>query len=339
MMPVKVIENADLAPLNTLRLPARARFYAEPASEEELRELLADPRYATLGRFVLGGGSNIVFTRDFDGLVIRPVMAGSRIVSEDADDVVVYAEAGLAWNTFVEGAVASGFSGVENLAGVPGTVGGAVVQNIGAYGMEAAESVASVRILDPLDGSVSEIDVCDCDYGYRTSRFKGDCGKEAVVLGATFRLKKAFAPVVGYKELEAVFAGSPPAGPRAVADAVRAIRARKLPDPAAIGNAGSFFKNPVVSRLKARSLLEEDPRLVHYSLAGGRVKLAAGWLIDSVGLKGKRIGDAGVYERQALVLVNHGAATGADIMALAAHVQDIIWRHYGVRLEPEPVIL
>ena len=235
-------------------------------------------------------------------------------------------------------AIESGWYGIENLAAIPGTVGGAAVQNIGAYGVEVAEHIVEVECFDPDRRAMRVLSAEDCDYGYRASRFK-TIEKNLIVTSVLFALSKTFSPVYGYKELEAIFGDRRPESAKELEEAVRAVRARKLPDPKVLPNAGSFFKNPVVTRTKMLHLLEETPSLVSYPLGGARAKIAAGWLIEACGLKGKRMGQAGVYERQALILVNYGGATGAEIKALAEEVARNVKYRFGVELEPEPVIL
>lgn len=333
-----VEQNVSLQSLNTFAVQAKARFYAEICTPEDIRSVLADPRYGAQPRFVLGEGSNTLLTKDFDGLVLRMTDGTIEMTDENDDFVFVRVSAGVVWDDFVRHALEKGWYGLENLAAIPGTVGGAAVQNIGAYGVEAAELIVEVECFDPERRAIRVLPAADCDYGYRTSVFKTH-EKDLIVTSVLFALPKRFAPVFGYKELEAIFGKEPPKSARALEEAVRLVRARKLPDPKVLPNAGSFFKNPVVTRTKMLSLLEEMPSLVSYPLAGGRAKLAAGWLIEACGLKGKRLGAAGVYEKQALILVNHGGATGSDIKALADEVVRSVKYRFGVALEPEPVIL
>lgn len=333
-----VLENVDLVSMNTFGVHSVAKYFVEVNTSEQLKPLMRAAKDLGLKTFVLGGGSNVLLTQDFDGLVIRMTGKTVTVVDENDDFVFLRIEAGKSWTETVDECLARGWCGIENLALVPGTVGGAAVQNIGAYGMEVAEVIREVTCFDPANDAEVTLSVDECDYGYRTSIFKTQ-KKDLIVTSVVLALPKTFTPVVGYKELAAVFKGATPTSATEVADAVKAVRRKKLPDPTVIGNAGSFFKNPVVSRIKMVSLLEETPQIVSYPLAGGRAKLAAGWLIDAVGLKGKRVGDAGVYEHQALVLVNHGNATGAEIKALADEVAFIVKRRFGVVLEPEPVII
>ncbi len=333
-----VKENVALKDKNTFHVAATTRWYGEFSSADDLKAFYDDPRFRALPKFILGGGSNLLITQDFDGLMLKSVDTSVSVVDENDAYTFVKIGAGADWTATVASLVDKGFNGIENLMSVPGTVGGAAVQNIGAYGLEIAERISEVECFDPAAGDVRVLSADDCDYGYRTSIFKTE-KTDWVVLSVTLALPKVFEPRVAYKELAAVFGDKVPASAKEVASAVKAVRAKKLPDPAKIGNAGSFFKNPVVTKVKMVHLLEDDPTLVTYPLAGGRAKLSAGRLIDAVGLKGKREGDAGVSEKHSLVLVNYGNATGKDILAMAEKVKAAVKRRYGVTLEPEPVIL
>ena len=333
-----VKENVALKDKNTFHVAATTRWYGEFSSADDLKAFYDDPRFRALPKFILGGGSNLLITQDFDGLMLKSVDTSVSVADENDAYAFVKIGAGADWTATVASLVDKGFNGIENLMSVPGTVGGAAVQNIGAYGLEIAERISEVECFDPAAGDVRVLSADDCDYGYRTSIFKTE-KTDWVVLSVTLALPKVFEPRVAYKELAAVFGDKVPASAKEVASAVKAVRAKKLPDPAKIGNAGSFFKNPVVTKVKMVHLLEDDPTLVTYPLAGGRAKLSAGRLIDAVGLKGKREGDAGVSEKHSLVLVNYGNATGKDILAMAENVKAAVKRRYGVTLEPEPVIL
>ena len=261
-----VEQNVSLQSLNTFAVQAKARFYAEVCTPEDIRSVLADPRYGAQPRFVLGEGSNTLLTKDFDGLVLRMTDGTIEMTDENDDFVFVRVSAGVVWDDFVRHALEKGWYGLENLAAIPGTVGGAAVQNIGAYGVEAAELIVEVECFDPERRAIRVLPAADCDYGYRTSVFKTH-EKDLIVTSVLFTLPKRFAPVFGYKELEAIFGKEPPKSARALEEAVRLVRARKLPDPKVLPNAGSFFKNPVVTRTKMLSLLEEMPSLVSYPLA------------------------------------------------------------------------
>ena len=333
-----VKENVALKDKNTFHVAATTRWYGEFSSADDLKAFYDDPRFRALPKFILGGGSNLLITQDFDGLMLKSVDTSVSVADENDAYTFVKIGAGADWTATVASLVDKGFNGIENLMSVPGTVGGAAVQNIGAYGLEIAERISEVECFDPAAGDVRVLSADDCDYGYRTSIFKTE-KTDWVVLSVTLALPKVFEPRVAYKELAAVFGDKVPASAKEVASAVKTLRAKKLPDPAKIGNAGSFFKNPVVTKVKMVHLLEDDPTLVTYPLAGGRAKLSAGRLIDAVGLKGKREGDAGVSEKHSLVLVNYSNATGKDILAMAEKVKAAVKRRYGVTLEPEPVIL
>ena len=331
----------SLRPFNSFGVEARARYFARIRSVDALARVLADPDLARLPRLVLGGGSNLLLTGDFDGLVLKIDLLGRH--EEPASDTHwrVRVGAGENWHATVEALLAADRPGLENLALIPGSVGAAPIQNIGAYGLELAERFDSLTAWDVAQQREVRMDLTDCAFGYRDSVFKSALAGQRIVLDVTFALPRDWQPVTGYAEVaqELKSRGSSSPQPRDVFDAVVAIRRRKLPDPAQIGNAGSFFKNPIVSREQRTDLIARFPSLVSYPLAGGRFKLAAGWLIEAAGMKGLTRGRAGVYEKQALVLVNRGGATGAEILALAREVQDKVAEKFGVRLEPEPVVL
>jgi UDP-N-acetylmuramate dehydrogenase len=339
MEPV-VVENAALKPFNTFGVEARAAFLVRIARVEQLAALDV-PRWRGLPRLVLGGGSNLLLTRDFEGVVIKLDLRGCEDLGAAGEDWLMRVGAGEDWHATIEQLLTLHRPGLENLALIPGTVGAAPIQNIGAYGLELAERFHSLRAWDFDARRVVEMAATDCDFGYRDSAFKRLAAGSRAIVDVTLALPRRWEPRIGYAELghELKARGVAVAAPRDVFDAVVAIRRRKLPDPALIGNAGSFFKNPVVTRERLQELLQHFPSLVSYPLAGGRVKLAAGWLIEAVGLKGMTRGRAGVYEKQALVLVNRGGATGAEILALAREVQQKVAAKFGVVLEPEPVII
>ena len=335
----------SLRDLNTFGIDARARHYVRITAAHQLATLLGEPRLAALPRLVLGGGSNLLLTGDFDGLVLHMASSGREIVGESGQHVLVRAQAGENWHGFVEWTLAQGLGGLENLALIPGTVGAAPIQNIGAYGLETRDVFHSLTAFDPATGTLATLDGAACRFAYRDSIFKHAAGRGLVIVDVTFALPRAWRPNLRYAELANELANASTeqgsAGPsaRQVADAVIAIRRRKLPDPAVIGNAGSFFKNPVVSAEQCAALLERHPALVHHRQEDGSVKLAAGWLIDQCGWKGRNLGAAGVYPKQALVLVNNGGASGADVQRLARAIQADVQARYGVLLEPEPVFV
>ncbi|MFL6672425.1 MAG: UDP-N-acetylmuramate dehydrogenase [Massilia sp.] len=330
-----------LQSLNTFGIAANARRYLRVTSAAALAAACADRQLASLPRLVLGGGSNLLFTRDFDGLVLHMALAGREIVGAHDGCTLVCAQAGENWHAFVQWTLEQGLGGLENLSLIPGTVGAAPIQNIGAYGLEIKDVFHSLTVFDLQSGQLRSMGGAECRFGYRDSVFKHREGAQLVVLDVTFALPRAWSPNLRYAELAQALleAGIEAPTPRQVSDTVVAIRRRKLPDPAVIGNAGSFFKNPVVSGEQCARLLESFPNLVHHRQPDGSEKLAAGWLIDQCGWKGKSMGAAGVYPKQALVLVNNGGATGDDVVRLAQAIQADVAGRYGVMLEPEPVFI
>jgi UDP-N-acetylmuramate dehydrogenase len=266
---------------------------------------------------------------------------GKEIVGETPQAILVRARAGENWHGFVQWTLEQGLGGLENMSLIPGTVGASPIQNIGAYGAEVKDLFHALTAFDFASGTVRTMDAAACRFGYRDSVFKHEDGRHLAVLDVTFALPKAWAPNLRYAELAQALEAQGIAAPtpRQVSDAVVAIRRRKLPDPAEIGNAGSFFKNPVVAGEHCARLLESWPNLVHHRQPDGSEKLAAGWLIDQCGWKGKRMGRAGVYPKQALVLVNHGGASGEEVLALARAIQADVQARFGVLLEPEPVMI
>ena len=334
-------EQFPLRGLNSFGVDARARLFCRVRGANELAALAGEPKLAGLPRLVLGGGSNLLLTGDFDGLVIKVEVPGLHELGEAGDAWRIEVGAGENWHATVERLLAMDRPGLENLALIPGNCGAAPIQNIGAYGMELAERFDSLLAWDCETQQAVRMSSADCDFGYRDSVFKRGLAGRRVVLGITLALPRQWQPIAGYADVahELKARGIAQPGARDIFDAVVAIRRRKLPDPATTGNAGSFFKNPIVTREAHRALIAHHPSLVGYPLPGGRVKLAAAWLIDAAGLKGVTRGRAGVYEKQALVLVNRGGATGAEILALAREVQDKVAEKFGLWLEPEPVIV
>ena len=299
------------------------------------------PQRLAVPRRVLGGGSNLLFTRDFDGLVLRMANIGKEIVGRDNGCTLVRAGAGENWHGFVQWTLQQGLGGLENLALIPGTVGASPIQNIGAYGAEIKDTFYALTAFDTATGATRSMTAADCQFGYRDSIFKHPEGAGLIIVDVTFALPDAWQPNIRYAELANALSAAEllHPTPQQVSDTVVAIRQRKLPDPAVIGNAGSFFKNPVVSSAQCAALLATFPDLVHHVQPDGTEKLAAGWLIDQCGWKGRNLGAAGVYPKQALVLVNNGGATGAEVVALAAAIRADVMQRYGVALEAEPVFI
>jgi UDP-N-acetylmuramate dehydrogenase len=327
--------------LNSFGIASTARAFLPVDSDEVLRAMLADPALREMPRLVLGGGSNLLLTGDFPGLVLHLCNKGFERVGENADSVLVRCAAGERWNDLVQWTLSQGLGGLENLSLIPGSVGASPIQNIGAYGAELADCFHSLTAIDLATGKALELDRDACQFGYRDSIFKHELRERVVILSVSFALPKKWQANLRYTELaqELDKAGVTQPTPRQVSEAVIAIRTRKLPDPVAIGNAGSFFKNPVVDTATRNALLASHPALISYPQADGTCKLAAGWLIEQCGWKGRSIGPAGVYEKQALVLVNRGGASGQQVLALATAIQDDVRRRFGVHLEPEPVIV
>ena len=324
---------------NTFGIAARARGFVTVERAQDLPLLCANPTTRDWPRLVLGGGSNILLTADFPGLVLHVCISGMAIVGETASHVLVHAGAGVNWHALVSWTLAQGLGGLENLSLIPGTAGAAPIQNIGAYGAELKQVLHSVQFFDFASASEYTIAAGDCALAYRDSVFKHALQGKGVITGVVLALPKLWHPNLSYAELAQALAGHAAPTPQQISDTVCAIRRRKLPDPGQLGNAGSFFKNPVVDGAQYQALKAQWPQLVSFVQADGRYKLAAGWLIDQCGWKGRRIGDAGVYEKQALVLVNHGNASGAQMLALAQQIRQDVAARFGVQLEAEPVFV
>jgi UDP-N-acetylmuramate dehydrogenase len=340
-----VEKNVPLQPCNSFGIVARAHTLVRVAGEQDIRDVLADPELGPAPKFVLGGGSNIVITGDVKPVVLKVEVMGRKLAEEGPKAWIVEAGAGENWHDFVTWTLDNGLPGLENLALIPGTVGASPVQNVGAYGVELQDRFESLDAVDLATGRVFTLNAAQCAFGYRDSVFKhessfGLAGK-ALITRVRFRLPKPWKPVLGYMDLERKIAETGVASPtaRQVYDWVCAIRGAKLPDPRVIGNAGSFFKNPTVSQDQCADIIAREPNIVHYPMPDGSVKLAAGWLIDACGWKGKSVGNAGVYEKQALVLVNRGGATGGEVVTLAKAIQTSVYERFGIRLEPEPVVV
>ena len=348
-----VESNVPLQPYNSFGIVARAQHLARIASEADVLALQADPHWREAPRFVLGGGSNIVLTGDVKPLVLKVEIMGRRLVEDTPRAWIVEAGAGENWHETVQWTVENGFPGLENLAMIPGTVGGSPVQNIGAYGVELQDRFDSLDAIDLETGRTFTLDAAQCAFGYRDSVFKhtasgtndfGLAGR-ALITRVRFRLPKPWKAVAGYFDLERKMeeTGNFTPDARDIFDWVCQIRRAKLPDWRVLGNAGSFFKNPTVTSEQCADIIAREPRIAHYPMADGSVKLAAGWLIDACGWKGKSVGNAGVYERQALVLVNRGGTespvTGGEVMTLAKAIQTSVYERFGIRLEPEPVVV
>lgn len=335
-----IVENASLQGRNTFRVAARANLLIDVRKPQALDELIGYGALKSGEVFVLGEGSNVLFTRDWPGVVVSIAALGIQVSEDDGDVALVRVEAGENWNDFVRWSLAKGFVGLENLVLIPGSVGAAPIQNIGAYGAEVREFVHAVEAFDRNARKRVRLTNADCGFGYRDSVFKREPGRY-IITAVEFRLSHRRELRLDYHgvtdELAAIGATDPNA--RQVAEAIARIRTRKLPNPALIGNAGSFFKNVFVSPDTAATLRRGYPNLPTFAASDKRVKIPAAWLIEALNFKGLREGDAGVSNQHALVLVNHGSASGAQIWALAQRIQTAVERAFGVRLEPEPIVI
>jgi len=355
-----VEKNASLQPYNTFGIVARAETLVRVRSVKDLEALRASPDLGRQPFFVLGGGSNVVLTGDVSAVVLKMEIRGRRLVRETPDAWIVEVGAGEPWHDTVDWTLEQGWPGLENLALIPGTVGAAPVQNIGAYGVELQDRFESLDAMDLATGQTFTLDAAQCAFGYRDSVFKhapallgapgslprgmGLAGR-AVITQVRFRLPKPWKPELGYLELErrAAEMGSVQPTARQIFNWVCEIRRAKLPALPSTAGSGSFFKNPTVTPEQCQDIIARDPKIVHYPMPDGSIKLAAGWLIDACGWKGKSVGKAAVYEKQALVLVNRGqgadSVTGGEVMTLAKAIQTSVYERFGIRLEPEPVVI
>ena len=338
---MKVLENYSLKTLNTFGLDIKTRWFAEINSVESLQALLKDQRFQSVPKMILGGGSNILFKDDFDGLIIHNRIDFVKIISEDENYIFISAGAGMAWHSFVLYTIDHNYPGLENLSLIPGCVGAAPIQNIGAYGVEIKNTFHQLNALNMTDGSLRTFTAEDCRFGYRDSIFKQEERNRYVIVDVTFRLTKNASLNTTYGTIEEQLKIMNISHPtiRDISNAVIAIRKSKLPDPEIIGNAGSFFKNPEVPIHFYNKLKENFPAIVGYPSSSGNYKLAAGWLIEQCGWKGKRIANTGMHERQALVLINYGGATGKELIAHAELVQKSVLEKFGVDLEMEVNII
>ena len=337
----QLAENVSLAGRNTFRVPARAAMMADVSHPDALPELFDFAMLRDGPVMVLGEGSNLLFAGDFPGVVVCLAMHGARVLRDDGDSVLVRAEAGLNWNDLVHWTLGCGLCGLENMALIPGTVGASPIQNIGAYGVEVRQFIETVEAFHRGTGQFKRLSNADCGFGYRDSVFKADL-EAWVVTAVEFRLPRERPLQLDYAGVREELAAMGVDSPRAphVAEAISRIRVRKLPNPALVGNAGSFFKNPVLPLADAEALAAAHPGLPVFPAGPPeRRKVSAAWLIEQAGWKGFREGDAGVSAQHALVLVNHGSATGAQLLDLARRVAASVRERFGVALEPEPRII
>jgi UDP-N-acetylmuramate dehydrogenase len=334
-----IFEGFNLRKYNTFGLPGKASMFASIASENEILDIIKSGLTREKPTFILGGGSNILLTKDFNGLMLHPEITGISADNQSDGRVTVKAGAGVVWDDFVAWAVANGLGGTENLSLIPGQTGATAVQNIGAYGTESADIIEKVHTIDLLTGEKFTFTNEECKFGYRESIFKSELKGKHIVTAVSFSLNAEPVYNLTYGNLKTEVEKLGGTSLLTIRNAVIATRQSKLPDPSVTGNAGSFFKNPVVPVSQANTLGKDFPGMPQYASGEGRVKLAAGWLIDNCGWKGYRNGDAGVHENQALVLVNHGKATGSEILRLSEQICQSVNQRFGVSLEREVEVI
>lgn len=334
---MQILSDIELKDLTTFHIPARARHFAEVASVDDILELQNTKVFRESKKLILGGGSNLLLTKDFDGLVVKVSMPGITLEREDMHHYYLRVEAGVVWHQFVMHCVDHGYAGVENMALIPGQTGAAPMQNIGAYGVEMKDVCTRVEAIHIDTGEVISFTAADCEFGYRESIFKNKLKDQFIITAVHFRLNKEPRFNISYGDIKATLDEMKvfDLNIKAVSEAVIKIRSSKLPDPAILGNAGSFFKNPTVSFEKCSELIAQYPLMPNYPQASGDVKLPAGWLIEQCGWKGKRVGNTGSHARQALVLVNYGGATGHEVYQLAMDIRQSVMDKFGVEINPE----
>lgn len=339
---IEVEKNVSLKSLNTFGIDAKASFFCRVTSTDQLQELLASEIFRNEDHYILGGGSNILFTRDFNGLIIKVATTGHEVLREDEDKISVRVLAGTNWHEFVRLAVNNNWGGIENLSLIPGTMGAAPIQNIGAYGVEIKNVINSVETIELLTGAPRVFTNADCQFGYRESIFKGGGRKKFFISSVTLTLtKKNHILNIGYGALQETLHAMKVAeiNVKNISDAVTHIRQSKLPDPAHLGNAGSFFKNPTLPVDTFLQLQKEYPTIPSYPIDNQNVKVPAAWLIEQCGWKGKKINHVGVHPMQALVLVNYGDGTGEEILNLSEKILNSVQEKFQIALTPEVNIL
>ena len=333
-------ENFSLKNHNTFGIDVKSRIFVEFESVMELKEIISSDTFNNNKYFILGEGSNLLFTQDYNGLIIHNKIAGICILEDNDNNVIVEVGSGVNWHEFVMWSVNQELSGIENLALIPGTVGASPIQNIGAYGMEVKDSISKVHAFEIESKELKTFNNTECNFGYRNSIFKGTLKNKFIITKVEFNLSKTALNKTTYGAIEEelkILNLQP--SPNNIAESVIGIRSRKLPNPAEIGNSGSFFKNPIIKTSNFKDLKKQFPEMVGYKISEKETKIAAGWLIDNAGLKGYRKGDAGVHKNQALVLVNYGNASGQEIINLSKMIQKTILEKYRIQIKPEVNIL
>jgi UDP-N-acetylmuramate dehydrogenase len=338
---MKIEKNISLKPYNTFGIDVKAKFFSEIYDELQLKEILSSDEYKSLPKLILGGGSNILLTKNFDGLALKISIPGIEIINEDDESVVIKAGAGETWHKLVLFCVGKNYGGIENLSLIPGTVGAAPLQNIGAYGQELKDVFDNLNgvYIDDAQSTIYKKD--ECKFAYRDSIFKNELKNKFIITYVTLQLSKHPVINISYGNVKSELdkLGYNHIGIKEVSDVITKIRQSKLPDPAVIGNAGSFFKNPEVSEEKFNQLKENFSDIVGFKLENGKVKVPAGWLIESCGWKGKKVGNTGSHEKQSLVLVNYGSASGEEVLNLAEKIKESVVDKFGIELKEEVNII
>lgn len=333
------IKDKDLKNLTTFHLPVQCKFYIEYSTLEELMEIIATDLYKSNNSFHIGGGSNLLFTKDYEGLILHSKIEFIKINSETEDYVVVEAGAGMVWDNFVQYCVNHNFGGTENLSYIPGEVGASAIQNIGSYGAEAKDIIYAVHCIDKTTGESRTFTNGECHYGYRDSIFKNGLKDKYIVISVEYKLSKKPKFNLNYGPLKNLLNNNAEISLQKIRETIIEVRTSKLPDPKYIGSVGSFFKNPIISNEDFSQLQALYPDITHYIVDNSHTKVPAGWLIEHAGLKGYRIGDAAIFEKQCLVIVNYGNATSKEIINLYRHVIETIENKYGITLHPEANII
>ena len=335
-----IINNYSLKNHNTFGIDVKAKYFSTFNSVNKLKEILEINLHEKEKFFILGSGSNILLTKDYDGFILHNKIEGISILKDNKNEILVEVGSGVVWHDFVMWSVNQKLSGIENLALIPGTVGASPVQNIGAYGMEVKDTITKVHTLEIKNKKIRIFSNKDCEFSYRNSIFKKEEERKFIITKVEFKLSKEHLNKTSYGEIEEELKNLKlKVAPASIARAVIKVRNRKLPNPKVLGNSGSFFKNPIIKTSEFNTLKKEFPKMVGYTISNSQTKVAAGWLIDNAGLKGYRKADAGVHKNQALVLVNYGNASGTEIMNLAKEIQQKIKVKYGIIIEPEVSIL
>lgn len=333
-------ENISIKDYNSFKIDIKSDFFAEFKNTEELKNILNSSVYKKNQSIILGGGSNILFTSDYKGLILKNNISGIKIIKENKKHIIVEVGSGENWNKFVNWSVDKNLSGIENLALIPGSVGASPVQNIGAYGMEVKDSIISVHTLELKTNEKLDFKNKECNFQYRESIFKNKLKNKIIITKVIFRLNKKPINNISYgsvkSELEKLKL-SP--SPKNIAQAIINIRKQKLPNPLEIGNCGSFFKNPIINKNKFLQLKKKFPDIKYFITTNNKIKVSAGWLIENIGLKGYRIGDAGIHKKQALVIVNYGNASGKEILNLSKKIQKEVSDNYGIKIDTEVNII